>query len=209
MDDTPTPNTYESCEQCGSPVDNNQRYCVVCGSRRKHVQDPALKYLAGAGARKREATTSTARTARARRSAGLGTALVIAVIPVAVALGLLIGRGDNGANAKLLSALHSARPTTVNVTAGGGGTESASTNNATSSGSGKSKQKKSSKAAGTNSGQVLNKTNYGSFSSVASIKAPTQAQQQQGSQVAQHDESDTNQSYVNQQKGLPNVVSVP
>jgi hypothetical protein len=204
---TPTPTTYESCEQCGSAVDNNQRYCVVCGSRRKHVQDPALRYMASASARTRGATASTSRPARRKGSASLGTALVIAVIPVAVALGLVIGHSDNGANAKLLSALRNAHGENVYVQAGGGSESSGS--NGGSSSSGKSNKHGKSSKSGNNSGQTLNTTKYGSFNSVASLKAPTQQQQQQGAQVVKRDQSDTNQSYVNQQKGLPNVISVP
>ena len=205
MDETPTPNQYESCEQCGSPVDHSQRYCVVCGSRRKHVPDPALRYLASGGARTRGAAKGATSSGRARRSAGLGTALVIAVIPVAVALGLLIGRSDNGSDAKVLAALRSAHAPVVNVTAGGGGTETASTSGSSSSGG--SKHKKSSKSR--NNTGTTRKTKYGSVSSVVSTKPPTAAQQQQGAQVVQHDQSNTGGSYVNSQKGLPSVVSVP
>ena len=210
MDETPTANTdtYESCEQCGSPVDHSQRYCVVCGARRKHVKDPALKYMAGAGGRTRGATSSASRSTRRRGSASLGTALVIAVIPVAVALGLVLGHNDNGANAKLLSALKNAHGANVYVQAGSGSGASNS-NGGGSSSSGGSKQRHKTSNSGNDTGRTLNTTKYGSFSSVASIKPPTRQQQQQGAQVVKHDQSDTNQSYVNQQKGLPNVISVP
>jgi len=206
---TPTPNAYESCEQCGSPVDHNQRYCVVCGSRRKHVPDPALKYMSTASARTRDTKASTGRPARRRGTASLGTALVIAVIPVAVALGLVLGHSDNGANAKLDAALRNAKSENVYVQAGSGsGSSSASGGGSTSSGK-SSKQKKSSSKSGNNSGKVLNKTNYGSFNSVASIQAPTAQQQQQGAAVVKRDQSNTSGAYVNSQKNLPNVISVP
>jgi hypothetical protein len=205
MESTLTPVQYESCDQCGSPVDDKQRYCVVCGSRRKHVHDPALRYLAGAGARSRGATKPTAQSRRGRRSAGLGTALVIAVIPLAVALGLLIGHAGSGSDAKVLAALRAAKAPVVNVQAGGGSGTFASTGTSSSQ---SSKHKKSGKSSG-NSGKVLSTTKYGSFHSVTSTNPPSQSQLQQGSQVASHDESDTNQSYVNQQKNLPNSISVP
>ena len=35
---------HEACEHCGAPVDTAQRYCVVCGSRRKHAPDPAARF---------------------------------------------------------------------------------------------------------------------------------------------------------------------
>jgi hypothetical protein len=206
---TPTPNTFDSCEQCGSPVDNNQRYCVVCGSRRKHVPDPALRYMANASARTRGTTASTSRPARRRGSSSLGTALVIAVIPVAVALGLVLGHSDNGANAKLLSALKNAHGDNVYVQAGGGSGSSSGSNGGGSSSSGKSNKHKKSSKSGNNSGQTLSTTKYGSFNSVASIKPPTQQQQQQGAAVVKKDQSNTSGAYVNSQKNLPNVISVP
>jgi hypothetical protein len=208
MAETPTPNAYESCEQCGSPVDHNQRYCVVCGTRRKHVQDPALKYMSSASARTRDAKSTTTRPARRRGSASLGTALVIAVIPVAVALGLVIGHNDNGSNAKLDAALRNAKSENVYVQAGSGSGSSSGSNSGSTS-STKSKHKKSSSKSGTNAGKVLNKTNYGSFNSVASLQPPTQQQQEQGAAVVKRDQSNTSGAYVNSQKNLPNVIPVP
>ena len=117
----PSEHDYERCEQCEAPVEANQRYCVVCGMHRRHVHDPAARFLADATARSR----SSARIARGpagpqRRSPGLALALVLAAIPLAVAAGVLIGgRGDNS-NSKLLAALRAQKPPVVNVSGGGG-----------------------------------------------------------------------------------------
>ncbi len=114
------PAEYESCEQCEAPVEANQRYCVVCGTHRRHVHDPAARFLADATGRSRSAS----RIARGavgpkRRSPGLALALVLAAIPLAVAAGVLIGgRGDNS-NTKLLATLREQKPTVVNVASGG------------------------------------------------------------------------------------------
>jgi hypothetical protein len=111
---------YETCEQCEAPVETNQRYCVVCGTRRRHVYDPAARFLADTSSRSRSAT----RIARGpavtrRRSPGLGLALALAAIPLAVAAGgLIAGRGDDS-NSKLLAALRAQKPTVVNVNGGG------------------------------------------------------------------------------------------
>ena len=88
----PPPTEYETCEQCHAPVEANQRYCVMCGTRRRHVYDPAARFLSDASSRSR----SAARVARGpvapkRRSPGLALALVLAAIPLAVAAGVLIG----------------------------------------------------------------------------------------------------------------------
>ncbi|HYB31172.1 MAG TPA: hypothetical protein VEF89_31570 [Solirubrobacteraceae bacterium] len=111
---------YESCEHCSAPVEATQRYCVVCGTRRKHVYDPAARFLAEATGHRRSAGATRARQSSSpRRSAGLGLALALAAIPLAVALGVLIARPGNNVNNKLLAALRAEKPTVVNVTGGG------------------------------------------------------------------------------------------
>src|ERR1700735_3781865 len=80
--------TYQQCDECGAPVDKDQRYCVACGAHRRHVHDPATRYLSQATARSR--TSKDAATARkaprgGARSRGVGLALAIALIPVAAA----------------------------------------------------------------------------------------------------------------------------
>jgi hypothetical protein len=111
---------YEACEQCQAPVDVHQRYCVECGAHRRHVYDPAARFLSGATSRSRTA----ARIARGpaepkKRGPGLALALVLAAIPVAVAAGVLIGGRGEDSNSKLLAALRAQKPTVVNVSGGG------------------------------------------------------------------------------------------
>jgi hypothetical protein len=119
---------YETCEQCHAPVDVHQRYCVECGTHRRHVYDPAARFLSGATSRSRAA----ARSARGpvghqRRAPGLALALALAAIPLAVAAGLLIGGGGDNSNSKLLAALRAQKPTVVNVAGGGAAASGAST----------------------------------------------------------------------------------
>jgi hypothetical protein len=116
--------TYEACDQCSAPVDATQRYCVVCGTRRKHAYDPAARFLSGATSR----TRSTARAARSapvrkRRSFSLATAAVLVAIPLAVAVGVLVGRAGNGTDSKLLAALKAQQPINVNVGGGDAGSD--------------------------------------------------------------------------------------
>ena len=116
---------YETCEQCESPVDSNQRYCVVCGNHRRHVYDPAARFLADATSRSRSASRAgrgAGTGSPKRRSPGLGLALALALIPVAVAAGALVANSGNDSNTKLLAALRAEKPTVVNV--GGAGTAS-------------------------------------------------------------------------------------
>jgi hypothetical protein len=126
------PTAYEACDQCGAPVDFSQRYCVVCGTRRKHAYDPAAQFLSAATSRARAAAAPVRSSgSRRRRSFGLGTAAVLAVIPAAVAVGVLVGHSGNSPDQRLLAALRAEKPTVVNV--GGGGGNAAAGNAATQS----------------------------------------------------------------------------
>jgi hypothetical protein len=124
---SPAPDTQEfgACDQCGAPVDDRQRYCVSCGVRRKHVYDPAARYMATATSRSRSAARAAHGPASARRRImpGLGTAAVLVAIPLAVGLGVLVGRLGNGGDDKLLAALRAQKP--LVLTTGGGGAATA------------------------------------------------------------------------------------
>ena len=121
---------YETCDQCAAPVEASQRYCVVCGTHRRHVYDPAARFLADATSRSRSASRIARGPARAkRRSPGLALALVLSAIPLAVAAGVLLGNRGIDVNSKLLAALRAQKPTVVNVQGAGaaGGATTAST----------------------------------------------------------------------------------
>jgi hypothetical protein len=105
---TPRETKYEQCDQCGAALDNGQRYCIVCGTHRRHVRDPAARYLAGATSRARTPARSAA--PQRRRGASLGTAVVVAVIPLAIGLGVLVGRASTGGDNKLIAALRAQHP---------------------------------------------------------------------------------------------------
>ena len=99
---------YQPCDSCGSPLDDHQRYCVVCGERRKHADDPAARFLSAATRRRRTSAAKSAPAAAGRRrgTASLATAAMIAVIPVTLGAGVLIGRSSAGGDGKLIAALH-------------------------------------------------------------------------------------------------------
>ena len=37
---------YEPCEECGAPMDPQQRYCVECAARRGNGSNPSSRYFA-------------------------------------------------------------------------------------------------------------------------------------------------------------------
>jgi hypothetical protein len=198
---------FETCEECGSPVDRAQRYCVVCGTRRNHVNDPAVRYLSGASGRTRTAggagtAVGSAPSGRRppRRRAGVGTAIAIALVPIAVALGVVVGRAGNGTDAKLLDALRAQKAEVVNIQSGGAVTSASNASGKASKGTSKN---------GNGTGKALSKTNYGTFNSVSSLKSPSQATLNNNAAIVNKVQGQINKSYVNSQKNLPNVISVP
>ena len=56
--------SYATCEECGAPLDEKQRYCVSCGARRRDKGGPAVQYFASAGKRGRRGGTRTGRAVR-------------------------------------------------------------------------------------------------------------------------------------------------
>ena len=120
---------YEACEQCGAAVDRTQRYCVNCGTRRRHVSDPAARYMSTATSRSRAASSTVVRrsgaTRRDRRSYSVGLAIALAAIPLAVGLGVLVGRASTSGDDKLIAALRAQKPEVI--TTGGGVAATAAT----------------------------------------------------------------------------------
>jgi hypothetical protein len=110
---------YATCEECGAPLDEKQRYCVSCGARRRDKGGPAVQYFASAGKRRRG-------TGKAGGPSGARAAAVLffVVLPIAVAIGVLVGKGNGNDNKDLADAL-------ANLRANGGGTQLASTSAST------------------------------------------------------------------------------
>lgn len=102
---------HEQCDNCGAPVERMQRYCVECGGRRRHVNDPAARFLSTATAGSRRQNRPVA--SRGKPSSGLGLALLLAAIPIAVGLGVLVGRASNNGDGKLIAALKAQKPEVV------------------------------------------------------------------------------------------------
>lgn len=107
--------SYATCEECGAPLDERQRYCVSCGARRRDRGGPAVQYFASAGKRRRGPGRATG-TSGARAAA----VLFFVILPIAVAIGVLVGKGNGNNNKDLADAL-------ANLKANGTGTQLAST----------------------------------------------------------------------------------
>ena len=113
---------YATCEECGAPLDEKQRYCVSCGARRRDKGGPAVQYFATAGRRSRRGTGRATGPSGARAAA----VLFFVVLPIAVAIGVLVGKGNGSNNDQQIA------DAIKNLQAGGGtGTALASTAAAT------------------------------------------------------------------------------
>lgn len=115
---------YQPCDDCGAPLDERQRYCVACGARRRHADDPAARFLAAATRRRRSspvgAPAATGAAAHGRRSAPLTIAAAIAAIPLALGAGVLIGRSSGGGDGKLIAALRAEKAPVIEYAGTGG-----------------------------------------------------------------------------------------
>jgi hypothetical protein len=208
---------YRQCDDCGAPVDDTQRYCVVCGAHRRNVDDPAARYFAQTTSRSRASRPAGgAQPARRSggRSRGLGTALALAIIPVAAAAGVLVGRSSNNGDAKLIQALarHQAAVVTSSSAAASRAATTSPASPVTRSASARHGNARKVAArhstSSTSAGKAVSTTQYGSVSQIAGSK-PTKAQEQQGAQDTQQVQKATGKSYVNQQSNLPGTVVVP
>jgi hypothetical protein len=115
-----TPNgasSFATCEECGAPLDQKQRYCVSCGARRRDKGGPAVQYFASAGKRGRRGGTRTGGPSGARAAA----VLFFVVLPIAVAIGVLVGNGSGSNNDQQLA------DAIKNLQVGGTGSQLAST----------------------------------------------------------------------------------
>jgi hypothetical protein len=208
--------TIQQCDECGAPVDKDQRYCVSCGAQRRHVNDPAARYLSKATARSRsaKAATSSAAPRGGARTRGLALALAIALVPVAAAAGVIAGRSSNDSDAKLIQALdrrQSAAGATATATVPAASSKSASTQTKAVQATAKHHAAKSSSnttPSTKNAGKVISKTQNGTAQQITGFK-PTKSQEQQGASATKQVQKSTGKSYVTGQNNLPSQVVVP
>jgi hypothetical protein len=113
----PKGESYEPCEVCGAPLDDGQRYCVNCATRRREAGNPTGRYFANAARRTRRASADGAPPSAAPPSPGRAAAvLLLLLLPIAVAVGVLVGRGNGSNDDKLLAAIKGVGTTGVAAT---------------------------------------------------------------------------------------------
>ena len=190
---------YEPCEECGAPLDPQQRYCVECAARRGNGANPASRYFAAMSKRARRPVAAPAGTAGSNgRAAAVG---FFALLPIAVAIGVVVGRGgsDGGENEALLEALRNQNAAVASTSAGAPAAVAAKAKR------GKSKQ--ASKAATKGAGKVVAKTSNGTVHQVTGYK-PSAKKTEEDTKLVENNVEQTGSTYIEAQQNLPDVVVV-
>jgi hypothetical protein len=192
------PQAIEPCEECGAPMDPQQRYCVNCAARRGNGANPASRYFAAMSKRMRRPLVGpAAKQSPASRAAAVA---FFALLPLAVGLGLVIGRSGSGSDSSdaLLQALRE-RPTAAAGTVAAAGT--AATAQKT------KKDGKGGKAKGKGEDKVVAHTENGDVHEVANFEASKQKEEEDTQIVAENPEQ-TGDDYIKAQQNLPDVIVV-
>jgi len=190
------PQAIEPCEECGAPMDPQQRYCVNCAARRGNGANPASRYFATMSKRSRRPLTGPApKQSPTSRAAAVA---FFALLPLAVGLGLVIGRsgsGDDNSEA-LLQALRERPAATAGTVAAAGTTATAQ------------KAKKEAKGKGKSKGEgKVTHTENGDVHDVANFEASKQKEEEDTQIVAENPEQ-TGENYIKAQQNLPDVIVV-
>jgi hypothetical protein len=208
------PQGLEPCEECGAPMDPQQRYCVECAARRGNGSNPASRYFAAMSKKSRRPLTKSQAKAPGggSRAAAVG---FFALLPIAVALGVVVGRsggsGDSNEEA-LLKALHQAEKQQVAaapVEEEDATTAKADEKETKAKGKGnKSSAKSNAKKANEDThGKVLTKTKNGTVHEVTGYE-PTKETEEADTKLVEENPEQTGENYIKAQQNLPDVVVV-
>jgi hypothetical protein len=200
LEDFRRPQNYEPCEECGAPMDPQQRYCVNCAARRGNGANPSSRYFAMMSKRARPPLAPpTERQSSTSRAAAVG---FFALLPIAVALGVMVGRSGSGEDNSdaLLQALRERQSTvaTAAATPGAGTTTAAPKANKKASAKQSSEKPEEKVVAHTANGDVHEVTNF---------KASEQKEAEDTKLVEENPEQ-TGENYIKAQQNLPDVIVV-
>jgi hypothetical protein len=211
------PQGYEPCEECGAPLDPQQRYCVECAARRGNGSNPASRYFAAMSKKSRRPLTKT----QTKSSGGGSRAAAVgffALLPIAVALGVVVGRSGSGDSNEqaLLSALHQAEK--QQVAAAPVATEeetatTASTGNKAKSAAkgakqgGKAGAKNGANSAAKSAGANATKSKQGAVEKIETYK-PSKEDVEEDTKLVEENPEQTGENYIKAQQNLPEVIVI-
>lgn len=201
LEDVRRPQNYEPCEECGAPMDPQQRYCVNCAARRGNGANPSSRYFAMMSRRARPPLVPPAeRQSSTSRAAAVG---FFALLPIAVALGVMVGRSGSGEDNSdaLLQALRERQSTAATAAATPGTGAAAATPKAN------RKAASAKKRSGKPEEKVVAHTANGDVHEVTSFKASEQKEAEDTKLVEENPEQ-TGENYIKAQQNLPDVIVV-
>lgn len=188
---------YEPCEECGAPLDPQQRYCVECAARRGNGANPSSRYFAAMSKRAHRPLVRQ----QAKGGAGSRAAAVafFALLPVAVGIGVVVGNsGSGGDEDALLQALRqqdaavaSTAPVATSAAAAGKGK------------AGKAKAGKQDK----NGGKVIAQTSNGAVHQITGFE-PTKEKTEEDTRIVEGNVKQAGATYIKAQQNLPDVIVV-
>lgn len=191
------PQAFEPCEECGAPMDPQQRYCVNCAARRGNGANPASRYFAMISKRSRRPLSRPApKQGVSSRAAAVG---FFALLPLAVALGVMVGRGGSGEDNSdaLLQALKEKQTTAAATVAAPAAANSAAKNKAKAKGA-KEAKKGEGKVVATSNGDVHEVTNF---------KA-SEDKVEEDTRIVEENPEQVGEDYITAQQNLPDVIVV-
>jgi hypothetical protein len=202
LEDVRRPHTYEPCEECGAPMDPQQRYCVNCAARRGNGANPSSRYFAMMSKRAwRPLAAPATKQAQTSRAAAVG---FFALLPIAVALGVMVGRsgGSSDNSDALLQALRERQATASTA---------APTTAATATSTAKAKKKatpKTKKAeAAAEKKSIVAQTKNGTVHSVTNFHA-SQQKEAEDTKLVEENPEQTGENYIKAQQNLPDVTVI-
>ncbi|HET9677790.1 MAG TPA: hypothetical protein VFP21_09835 [Solirubrobacterales bacterium] len=202
LEDVRRPQAHEPCEECGAPMDPQQRYCVNCAARRGNGANPSSRYFATMSKRARRPLVQPAAAKRSDTSRAAAVAF-FALLPIAVALGVMVGRGGSGGDNSdaLLQALRERQATAASTAASptAGATATAAKANKKAAKAGKSKAKPKEK--------VVAHTSNGDVHEVTDFHA-SKAKEQEDTHLVEENPEQTGENYIKAQQNLPDVIVV-
>ena len=190
-------NKHEPCEECGAPLDPQQRYCVNCAARRGNGANPSSRYFATMSQRaRRPLARPPAKAGPGSRAAAVG---FFALLPLAVAIGVVVGRtgAGGGSDEALLEALRRQQSAVASTQAAG--VESTA----------QAARKKSGKGAkpSKGGGKVIAHTSNGDVHQVTDYKPPPEKIEEDTRLVEENPEQ-TGENYIKAQQNLPDVITI-
>jgi hypothetical protein len=193
------PTNYEPCEECGAPMDPQQRYCVNCAARRGNGANPASRYFAAMSKRaRRPMVRPPAKSSSSSRAAAVG---FFALLPIAVAIGVVVGRADTGGGDEgaLLEALRQ-----QNAAAATSGPTTASTPQSTAKAK---KAKDNGKQPKKGQGKVVAETDNGTVHALTGFKA-SEEKEAEDTKIVEENPEQVGSDYIKAQQNLPDVIVV-